>query len=52
MVFLDRFYVYEIYVFVFDIIFDFEKGFYMNEFFKVIEGYVLDIFILKGSYFN
>ncbi|TGA39257.1 YbhB/YbcL family Raf kinase inhibitor-like protein, partial [Clostridioides difficile] len=41
-----------IHVFALDTILDLEKGFYMNEFFKAIEGHVLDTFTLKGSYSN
>lgn len=48
----DRPHVYEIHVFALDTTLNLEKGFYMNDLFEAMDGYVLDTFTLKGSYSN
>lgn len=44
--------VYELHVFALDKVLDLEKGFYMNELFKAMEGHILSQVTIKGIYIN
>lgn len=48
----DKPHVYELHVFALDTVLTLEKGFYMNELYKAMEGHILAQTTLKGEYAN
>ena len=48
----DKPHVYELHVYAIDCILEINDGFYMNELFHKMDGHVLDIYTLKGTYNN
>jgi hypothetical protein len=46
----DKTHVYELHIFALDTLLDLERGFYMNEMYKKMEGHILDAATLKGTY--
>lgn len=46
----DQMHVYEIHVFALDTLLEIEKGFYYNELYKKMQGHILEMATLKGTY--